>query len=116
MDADKSRQRYDAIADRIAGGITAFYPSDVRFYLDYCNRNRIVPTALTADPSASPVLSDIGRQRYSGIMERLEKGRSIEAAEYQFLKRYCRRAGLELPAVESRMQFWLREAPHKPLR
>ena len=111
MATDKSQQRYNAIADRIACGITAFYPSDVRFYLDYCNRNKIAPTSLTEDTSASPVLSDIGRQRYSDIMERLNKGRSIEAAEYQFLKRYCKRMGLGLPSVESRMQFWLRETP-----
>ena len=99
---------YDAITARMAKGITGFYPSDVQFYLNYCNKNRITPVPVTEDPNATPVLEDVKKARYTDIMGRLNSGRSIDAVEYQFLKRYCRRVGVELPVVESRMQFWLK--------
>lgn len=102
-------QKYAAISSRIAEGITILYPSDVQFYLNYCNKNKITPIPVTEDPNATPVRENVNRVRYTDIMDRLNKGRSIDAVDYQFLKRYCRRMGMELPVVESRMQFWLKK-------
>lgn len=100
---------YNAITARMAKGITGFYPSDVRFYLNYCNLNKITPIPVTEDPNATPVREDVNKERYTDIMDRLNSGRSIDAVDYQFLKRYCGRIGVSLPTVESRMQFWLKK-------
>lgn len=111
MDTEK---KYRAITDRIGRGDTALRPEDARFYLSYCNRNGIAPAAVTEDAAAGPVSTDLRRRRYEDIMDRLCGGRSVDAVDYQFLKRYCQKERLPLPAVESRMQFWLKNPGATP--
>lgn len=108
MGRTSQSQKYAAISSRIAEGITSLYPSDVQFYLNYCNKNRITPVPVVEDSSATPVREDVATQRYTGIIDRLNTGRSVDAADYRFLKRYCKRTGAEMPKLESRMQFWLK--------
>lgn len=109
MQKTTNQERYTAIVSRIERGETSLYPRDVQFYLNYCNQNKITPVSVTEDPSATPIRADVGAMRYSHIIDRLHSGRSVEATEYQFLKRYCKKMGLPLPLVESRMQFWLKK-------
>lgn len=37
MGGTSPSQKYAAISSRIADGITRLYPSEVQFYLNYCN-------------------------------------------------------------------------------
>lgn len=109
MTSTRHQERYAIIMSMIEAGKTALHPQDVQFYLNYCNQNKIVPVHVDSDPDALPVRQDMYRKRYTDIMGCLNKGRSIGATDYQFLRRYCGKTGEPLPPMESSMQFWLKK-------
>ena len=107
-----SAQRYDAIQNAIRGG-GAICLKDYGFYRRYCKRNGISPMDLHIDRDALPVTyekppisTEDSAERYSAIRTRLRSGRSIEATDYQFLKRYCTRTGAKMPPCTSKLLFW----------
>lgn len=102
-------EKYAAIVARIGSGGASLHPRDVQFYLNYCNRNQIAPVSVVEDFATPPISIDMGAMRYKHILDRLHSGRSIEATDYQFLKRYCRNMGIPLPPTKSKMQFWLKD-------
>lgn len=101
-------ERYLAIHDRLASGNSGLCPKDYHFYRRHCMRNGITPLPFTLREDVSAVPHDDSGY-YRQIMERLSNGRYIDAPQYRYLRRYCRRKGMPMPSLQSDMRFWLKK-------
>lgn len=99
-------ERYSIITRRISDGAVTLCRKDALFYLDYCNTHAVTPAIVHIDATATSSRADMDRNRYDALIRRLDAGRSIESTDFRFLQRYCKRTGVEMPRLESRLLFW----------
>lgn len=99
-------ERYNVIVSKISNGTVTLCRKDALFYLDYCNTHAVTPAIVHIDAAATPSRTDIDRNRYDVLIRRLDAGRSIESTDFRFLQRYCKRTGMEMPRLESKLMFW----------
>lgn len=99
-------ERYNVIDSRISNGEVTLCRKDALFYLDYCDAHAVTPAIVHIDATAPSSRADMSRIRYDALIRRLDAGRSIESTDFRFLQRYCKRTGVEMPRLESRLLFW----------
>ena len=99
-------ERYNVIVSRISNGAVTLCRKDALFYLDYCNTHSVTPAIVHIDATAPSARADMDRNRYNVLIRRLDAGRGIESADFRFLQRYCKRTGVEMPRLASRLMFW----------
>ena len=99
--------RYRLVCRHIRSG-DALCPRDYSFYRSYCISHGIAPEKVRRDASVDPV--DYGHaeglpfsedSRYASIMARREHGEPVNASDYAFLCKYCRRHGMDIPVLHA---------------
>lgn len=90
---DREYERYASIRRRRHNGVCR---ADAAFYLAYCKKNGIDPQGVKVDESAAPLDA-----RYADILATLESGGSISQADYGYLWRYCKKAGIAMPPCKA---------------
>jgi hypothetical protein len=92
--------RYEHIRNILASGSSELSSADYQFYKRYCRKNDIEPEKVSVGVSERSSKDEYQKERYEALMAGLNKGRSISATDYRFLKRYCKEHGIALPDME----------------
>lgn len=92
--------RYEHIRNILSSGSSELSSADYQFYKRYCRKNGIAPEKVSVGVSERSSKDEYQKERYEALMAGLNKGRSIPAADYRFLKRYCKANGITMPAME----------------
>ena len=101
--------RYEHIRNILSSGSSELSSADYQFYKRYCRKHGIVPEKVSVGLSGRSSKDEYHKERYDALMAGLNKGRSIPAADYRFLKRYCKEHGITLPDMELHLYARLKQ-------
>lgn len=101
--------RYEHICNILSSGSSELSSADYQFYKRYCRKNGIEPEKVSVGVSERSSKDEYQKERYEALMAGLNKGRSIPATDYRFLKRYCKEHGIALPDMELHLYARLKQ-------